>query len=672
MSSFPRSHASSLASAFASATRRVFAALALLGLMLALLIVASPRTLLATDIDGAGDCARPSTMDFGDAPEGVFAYPGIPGRFPTCLAAGPVGTQDVTCVPISTVPGPTGFVRHVNPPAGTHYWLNCSPGADFGIDSESDAKMNANGAMASTCNAAIAVDCVEAAFGMMFGQDECLGSTDAGIDPPPMLFVACSTGVVTYRTLNCLNAPRTVYLNILLDMNQDGDWNDNFLCGTACAYEWTVKNTAVVLPPGCAIQTSPTFFVGPNAGNAWLRISLSDAPVSDDFPWRGSAGVAGQTLLGGETEDYPVAIREAGGDDCARYEDFGDAPEGTAAYPSGVLGSFPTCIAPSPAGTRTTVCAPISTVPGMTGHVRHVSPANEPIKIWLGCGAPLPGSVDSEVDGKMNGTGLGASTCDPAVTVDCAEPAFSTTMVFGQDECWGDVDAGVIGPVTFSTCELETIKVDAFNCRQFGVQAFLNILVDWNEDGDWNDNLNCDAECVYEWSVQNLNVFLVPGCNTFTPVVLAGPKAGNGWMRVTITPFPVPADFPWAGSAGMAGGSFIAGETEDYPVIIEDARTGVSSESPSGFSLAPLSPNPTTAATLVRFQLPHASDVKIVAYDVSGRAVRTLVDARMPAGSQQQSWDFRDDKGRELPAGVYLVQMRAGAESVTRRVIRLN
>jgi len=654
----------------ASLSRIALAALAFA--LAACVLFLTPRALLATDVDGGMDCAKPSTMDFGDAPEGALAYPGIPGRFPTCLAAAPPGTQEATCIPISTVPGPTGFVRHVNPAGSPHYWLNCSPGADFGIDSEPDGKMNATGAAASACNAGVAVDCVEPAFGMMFGQDECYGGTDAGIDPPPLVFAACSTGVVTFRTMNCAPAPRTVYLNILLDMNQDGDWNDNFLCGTVCAYEWAVKNAVVTLVPGCDMQDSPSFLIGPNVCFSWLRISLSDTPVTDDYPWRGSAGLAGQTLQGGETEDYPVAIREAGGDDCARYEDFGDAPEGIPAYTSGAIGRFPTCTAPTLPGTQSAVCAPISSAPATTGYVRHVSPANDPIKIWLGCGAALPGSVDSETDGKMNGTGLGASACDPAVAVDCAEPAFAGAMVFGQDECWGDIDAGVIGPVAFKTCEAETIKVDAFNCRQFGVQAFLNVLVDWNEDGDWNDNLGCGTTCVYEWSVQNMPVFLVPGCNTFLPSVLAGPKAGFGWMRVTLTVAPVPPDYPWAGSAGMAGGSFLGGETEDYPVTIVDAATGVSSESPSGFALAPLTPNPTTAATLVRFQLPRASEVKIVAYDVSGRAVRTLVDARMPAGQQQASWDFRDDEGRELPAGVYLVQMRAGAESVTRRVIRLN
>ena len=37
-----------------------------------------------------------------------------------------------------------------------------------------------------------------------------------------------------------------------------------------------------------------------------------DQPVNDDFPWAGSATLAGGRLQGGETEDYPLVIRLGG------------------------------------------------------------------------------------------------------------------------------------------------------------------------------------------------------------------------------------------------------------------------------------------------------------------------------------------------------------------------
>ena len=53
---------------------------------------------------------------------------------------------------------------------------------------------------------------------------------------------------------------------------------------------------------------TPAFLTGPTAGPAWMRVTISDAPVNDDFPWAGSATVPTGEIVGGETEDYPVTV----------------------------------------------------------------------------------------------------------------------------------------------------------------------------------------------------------------------------------------------------------------------------------------------------------------------------------------------------------------------------
>jgi hypothetical protein len=139
---------------------------------------------------------------------------------------------------------------------------------------------------------------------MSFGQDECLGDDDAGLLSLPD-FMACRPASVAVSISNCIHSP--MFLNVLIDMNADGDWNDSFSCGpgtgATCAYEWAVKNHQV---PGssqtCLTHTTPEFAIGPNPGPAWMRVSLSPAPVTDDFPWDGGR------LFGGETEDYPATI----------------------------------------------------------------------------------------------------------------------------------------------------------------------------------------------------------------------------------------------------------------------------------------------------------------------------------------------------------------------------
>ena len=615
----------------------------------------------------------PEYRDFGDAPEMCQAYPGITGHFPTCLTPTAAGTQEITaaCPPISTVPGPTGYVMHVSAAADPFsFWLGCgSPG----VDGETDGKVNDNGTPFSACNSTVAVDCFETNFGLTFGQDECYGDgVDAGIDPGKLKFVACQTATVDYKAFNCKTTV-DVFLNILVDMNQDGDWNDNFICPgptVTCAYEWAVKNVVVPLAPGCNLLTSPAFLMGPNAGNGWLRITITTAPVSDDFPWDGSAGGPGGQgfFQGGETEDYPIEIN---GTCDVGYEDFGDAPEGIAAYTTGMVGRFPTCVFKTGPGTQEINCGlPLSTPPDSTGYVKHVALKTDVDHFWLGC--PL-GAIDGEADGKMNGLGLGASFCNGAVPVDCAEAL--GLLLFGGDECYGDADAGLPAFQEFGRCSTQAFRYNAYNCSDHPVTAYLNVLVDWNQDADWNDNPLCfqGKICAPEWAVKNVPITMVPGCNLMSsPMIQVGPREGDAWMRITISSDPAPNDFPWNGSVSNLGSAMKGGETEDYPVRITPSLVSVPGERvPGGLWLAPIVPNPAMNGVLLRYSLPREERVSLAAYDLAGRRLVQLVSERKPAGEHSVNWNFRDAKGAPISAGYYVVKLRVGDRVMMQRGIRI-
>jgi len=276
-------------------------------------LLLAPCAAHATDVDGPDDCQR-VINDFGDAPEGIAAYPGpVIGNFPTCVTPGGVGTQTFPpgCPPISTPPGPTGFVRHVQFGPGQpipNFWLGCYGNAigPFGIDSEPDGKTNTPAIGISACTT-IPTDCVEAAYGMTFDQDECLGDgSDAGLTAPPV-FMSCAPATVKFDAFACISTQ--AFLNVLVDWNEDGDWNDAFDCGPpGCAYEWAVKNVPIGVSTGCNPTISPPFLAGPNPGQGWMRLSITLDPVPDDFPWNGSAGTPTEAFVGGESEDYPAVI----------------------------------------------------------------------------------------------------------------------------------------------------------------------------------------------------------------------------------------------------------------------------------------------------------------------------------------------------------------------------
>src|SRR5262245_26746000 len=405
---------------------------------LVLALVLFPFIAHATDVDGpaVNDCSRlDDPIDFGDAPEDILAYPGVIGHFPTCLTPGSPGNRTFACPPISTAPIATlgtGYVRHQHP-QNDRYWLGCPAAGNppMGIDAESDGKVNATGGPFSACSSGLTIDCTEVAGVLTFGQDECYGSNDAALAAPPT-FKACGPGNVnwTIPAFSCANVGKQVFLNILCDWNQDGDWNDNFQCSNGCSFEWPVKNFIVTLQPGCNTIFVPTFRVGPNPGPGWMRITISDEQVSDDFPWAGSALLPSGTLHNGETEDYPIRILPSD-QPCLGYEDWGDAPEDQVAYPNGVVGHFPTCSAPGGPGGLDAQCPPIGIPPGPpVGYVRHLSTASDVSHFWLGCGNALSPGVDSETDGKMNDTGGPFSFCSPNLGDDCVD---FFGMSWGQD-----------------------------------------------------------------------------------------------------------------------------------------------------------------------------------------------------------------------------------------------
>ena len=86
--------------------------------------------------------------------------------------------------------------------------------------------------------------------------------------------------------------------------------------------------------------------------------------------------------------------------------------------------------------------------------------------------------------------------------------------------------------------------------------------------------------------------------------------------------------------------------------ILSPARTSLVVNSPSR-----------GRATLV-FTLAGAADrhVQLDLFDLSGRRLRRLVDAMLPGGRYDATWDASDESGRAVEAGVYFAQLRAGDE----------
>ncbi len=88
--------------------------------------------------------------------------------------------------------------------------------------------------------------------------------------------------------------------------------------------------------------------------------------------------------------------------------------------------------------------------------------------------------------------------------------------------------------------------------------------------------------------------------------------------------------------------------------------------------LEPAAPNPARRSTRLAFTLPSPARASVAIYDVAGRHVRTLLDARRPAGLTSVSWDLTDDAGGRAAPGIYFARFaRDGSPAGTRRVLVL-
>jgi hypothetical protein len=94
--------------------------------------------------------------------------------------------------------------------------------------------------------------------------------------------------------------------------------------------------------------------------------------------------------------------------------------------------------------------------------------------------------------------------------------------------------------------------------------------------------------------------------------------------------------------------------------------------SPDVYSLGENYPNPFNPTTSVSYEVPGPGGrVKIGVYDVRGRLVRMLVDEEKAPGSYTVRWNGRDEGGKVVASGVYIVRMRAGAFGASKKILLL-
>ncbi|MBK7703628.1 MAG: hypothetical protein IPI34_12450 [bacterium] len=110
-------------------------------------------------------------------------------------------------------------------------------------------------------------------------------------------------------------------------------------------------------------------------------------------------------------------------------------------------------------------------------------------------------------------------------------------------------------------------------------------------------------------------------------------------------------------------------EEGDFRILLPGTDAPPSARAPQ---LAAPAPNPFNPQTDLAFELGTAGFARLAVHDAAGRLVRTLLEAPLPAGRHARAWDGRDDAGRRVSGGAYLVRLTVdGRDAPARKVVLL-
>jgi hypothetical protein len=100
--------------------------------------------------------------------------------------------------------------------------------------------------------------------------------------------------------------------------------------------------------------------------------------------------------------------------------------------------------------------------------------------------------------------------------------------------------------------------------------------------------------------------------------------------------------------------------------VIYDLVVGIEDENiyPIDLVLSQNYPNPFNPSTLIKYTIPHTSQVSIKVFDILGNEVSTLVDEMMPVGNYAVEFD-----GSNLVSGIYIYRLQSQEVTYTKKML---
>jgi len=107
----------------------------------------------------------------------------------------------------------------------------------------------------------------------------------------------------------------------------------------------------------------------------------------------------------------------------------------------------------------------------------------------------------------------------------------------------------------------------------------------------------------------------------------------------------------------------------DGQLIAQGSKSMLLKAIPEEFTLHQNYPNPFNPITTIQYDLPKASHVRLIIYDIMGREVATIINTEMNAGYQSIIWNTRNNYGKPVSAGIYFYHLQTNDFVKTKKMV---